>query len=142
MPLLSDIEIAEDRAFANDNMPDTCLIERVSATTGAVFDQETGQYDLAATRTTVYTGRCRVQIRADINTNLVEPIELERQWGYLTSTLQLPIVGSENIRNDDVATIVTCKYDDALVGREFNLEAPTYKSHATVRRFRLREPIR
>jgi hypothetical protein len=142
--LLSPEEIAADRALAVENMPDTVRIERVRAGRGA-FNEDTGQYDNDdpdAPRDLIYEGPCKIQIRADINSNIVEPIEVEREWGYQTSTLAVPIEGTGGVRPDDVATILTSAYDPALPGREFNIHTSFHKSIATSRRFKLREPVR
>lgn len=141
MGLLTPEEIAADRALAEENLTDTCLIERAPAGRGT-FDEETGQYTQAADRALIYEGPCKVQIRADINSNIVEPVEVEREWGYETSTLAVPIAGTEDVRPDDICTILTSQYDPALPGRVFNVHTSFHKSIATTRRFKLREPVR
>lgn len=142
--LLTDAEIAEDRAMAEANLPDTCKIERVRVGRGA-FDETTGQYandEPDSPRDLIYEGPCKVQIRADINSNIVEPIEVEREWGYETSTLKVPISGTTGVRPDDVCTILTSRYDPALPGRVFNVHTTDHKSLASTRRFKLREAVR
>jgi hypothetical protein len=149
--LLSPEEIAQDRAMAVANMTDTVRIERVRAGRGA-FNESTGQYandNPDAARDLIYEGPCKIQIRADINSNIVEPIEVEREWGYETSTLAVPIetpAGAQGdtgkVRPDDIATMLTSQYDPALPGRVFNIHTSFHKSIATSRRFKLREPVR
>jgi hypothetical protein len=127
--LISDAEVQADRAFANAQLVDRCRIVRPGASGSGTFNETTGQYDNPASAVVVYEGPCRWQIRADINTNIVEPQELEREWAYQTSTLQLP-------------TCLAARYDDALVGRVFNIQAAQHKSMASTRRFRAREVVR
>jgi hypothetical protein len=147
--LISDAEVQADRAFAVSQLTDRCRIERFPAIDAgdAVFNETTGQYDpptnpLADDPVVIYEGPCRWQIRADINTNVVEPQELEREWAYQTSTLQLPVEGSGGIRTNDVVTCTDAHYDPTLVGRVFNIQAAQHKSMASTRRFRVREAIR
>lgn len=154
--LLSDREVAESRAMAQREMLDTCRIVRYPATgSGGVLDEDTGQYpeqskDIPADATTVYEGPCRIQIRSDINANIVEPQELEREWAYQTSTLQLPVDdddrivagASKDVESNDVCVYLTSRYDPSLPGRLFNVQATTHKSMSSVRRFRIREATR
>jgi hypothetical protein len=126
--LISDAEVQADRAFAVSQLTDRCRIERFPA-----IDDDP---------VVIYEGPCRWQIRADINTNVVEPQELEREWAYQTSTLQLPVEGSGGIRTNDVVTCTDAHYDPTLVGRVFNIQAAQHKSMASTRRFRVREAIR
>jgi hypothetical protein len=59
------------------------------------FNETTGQYanDDPPLEDVIYQGPCKFQIRADINANIVEPVEVEREWAYQTSTLLDPIDG-------------------------------------------------
>lgn len=149
--LLSPEEIASDRAMAEANLTDWILVERAKVGRG-VFDESTGQYandDPDAPKDPIYEGPAKIQIRADINANIVEPLEVEREWGYQTSTLKTPIVGAGDstgsavdIRPDDICTVVTAPYDPALVGRVFNIHTADHKSLASTRRFKLREAVR
>jgi hypothetical protein len=140
--LISDAEIEADRAFANEQLTDQCRIVRPGASGSGTFNETTLQYDTPAADVVVYEGPCRWQIKVDVNTNLVEPQELEREWAYQTSTLQLPVAGSEAVRSNDVATCVYARFDDALVGRVFNVQSVQRKSMAVTRKFRVREVIR
>lgn len=149
MVLISDAEVVADRAFAEAQLVDQCRVERWPAIDAgdAVFDEDTGQYAPPTDPTAddplvIYEGPCRWQIRADINTNVVEPQELEREWAYQTSTLQLPISGSGGIRSNDVVTCTDAHYDPTLIGRVFNIQAAQHKSMASTRRFRVREAVR
>lgn len=146
MNLLSPAEIAEDRLTAEANMPDWVRVTKPGSGK-PVRDEETGQITYPGS-VVVYEGRCRVQIKADINSNLVETTAGDREETYLTSTLQTPITrvdqdGTGNpgdIRPDNVATLIRCLNDPAIEGSEFNIQGGlSHKSHATHRRFRLRE---
>lgn len=153
MALLSDREVNESRAMAQREMQDTCRIYRYPApAAGGALDEETGQYpqqttDIPAGAVVVYEGPCRIQIRSDINANIVEPQELDREWAYQTSTLQLPVDyderivagASKDVMTKDVCVYLTARYDPALPGRIFNMNATTHKSQSSVRRFRIRE---
>jgi hypothetical protein len=118
---------------------DTCEITRPGEG-DPVFDEETGQYTYPDP-VVVYTGPCRLQVKVDINSNVVETTAGEREWTYLTATLQLPYVGSEDIRPDNVAKILTSAHDDTLPGRLYNVQGIYHKSDATHRRYRVREVI-
>lgn len=156
MALLSDRDIAEGRALAQNELRDTCRIVRYPApAAGGVLDETTGQYPgqtqgIPTGATVIYEGPCRIQIRSDINANIVEPQELEREWAYQTSTLQLPIDAddrivtgaSKEVRSNDVCEYLSSVYDPSLPGRLFNVQATTHKSVSAVRRFRIREATR
>lgn len=147
MNLLSGTEIAEDRLTAEANMPDWCRITRPgdgppvrNEETGAMTDPE---------RVVVYEGRCRLQVKADINSNVVETTAGDREWTYLTATLQVPIFRVDadgsgetgDVRPDDVAVLIRAPHDPSHEGREFNVQGMTNKTVATHRRFRVREVI-
>lgn len=161
--LLTAQEIAEDRAIAAAQMIDVCRITAPGAGGKGAFNETTLQYATPA-RVIVYgpgavdldtgdpivgdtprgrailAGKYRIQVRSDINSNAVEAVVAEHEWTYRTATLQLPILGTEHLQSDYVLEIVTCTYDEALVGRVFNMQAETKgKTHATHRRFRIRE---
>lgn len=156
--LLSDREITAGRLLAQGEMVDTCRIVRVpNVGQSGDLDEDTLQYpsqsvslDDLTDDDTVYEGPCRVQIRSDVNANIVEPQELEREWAYQTSTLQLPIGADARIvrgasgavQSNDVALILTSRYDPALPGRAFNVQAAQHKSTASHRKFRIREATR
>lgn len=131
--------MARGKAAAEAIMSDTCTITKPGVG-DPVFDEETGQYAYPA-RVVVYTGICRLQVKADINSNVVETTAGEREWTYLTAQLQLPVEGSEDVRVDHVCTITAAPYDSTLVGREFNIQGTYHKSQPNYRRFRLREVV-
>jgi hypothetical protein len=146
--------LAEGRAEMESLMLATCRITRPAEpgdpeyVDTSTIDEATGQYP-AAGRVVVYgpdvpagnDGRCRIQVKADINSNVVETTAGEREWTYLTMTLQLPIAGSEAVRPDNICELLTSPEDTSLEGRLLNIQGMYHKSAATHRRFRVREVI-
>lgn len=119
---------------------DTCVITGPPVTK-PVLDRNTGQMT-DPPRVEVYRGPCRLQVKADINSNVVETTAGDREWTYLTASLQVPICGTDAIRQDHVAEMLTVAHDSTLVGRLFNIQGlGQHKSDATHRRFRVRELI-
>lgn len=99
------------RAEAEAAMPDTCTITRSSG--APVFDPVTGTYTAAGT-SNIYTGRCRVQAKADeVVAAGDQPVTLRR------FTASLPVATS-GIEVDDLLT-VTDSADADLVGLEFRV---------------------
>lgn len=134
------------RAAIEALMVDTCMVSRPGEGIPS-WNEDTGQYETPE-RVPVYVGPCRLQVRADINSNLVETTAGDRESTYLTATLILPITvppegfgSSADIRPDDVATYLTAQDDPTMVDREFNVQGLHHKSQATARRFRVREVI-
>lgn len=150
-PAMLDRAIMRGRSAMSGLYTDVCTIERVEEVALGSMD-ENMQY-AAPVRAVVYHGPCRMQVKADINSNVVETTAGDREWTYLTSQLQLPVEASEVswfdelvgdpalVAVDDVVTWDVCAYDSSLVGREFNLAGPYHKSHPVYRRFRVREPV-
>lgn len=149
MPTAADIgaTLNEGRAEMESLMQDRCRITKPGVGKGP-FNETTGQYD-PPDPIVVYVGRCRLQVKADINSNVVETTAGDREATYLTGTLQVPIyqvdddgVGTTGaVRPDNVAEMLTCVHDSTMVGRLFNVQGTHHKSHATHRRFRVREVI-
>lgn len=155
-PLLSAADVAFGRALAEAHFEDTCEITKPGVGKGP-FNEETGQYDPPpriviygpgavdengnpVTDDDILAGRCRIQVRSDINA--VEAVVGEHEWTYRTGTLQLPINGTAHIKPDYIARHLTCPYDSSLVGRLYNMQAETKgKTHATHRRYRIREVL-
>jgi hypothetical protein len=109
---------------------DTCKIERK---TGMAEDLNTGVG--TPTYTLLYTGACRFQAAA---ANWAGPSEVAEAALRLASfELQLPVVGTEDLRIDDRVTVLTCLNDVDLVGRVFSLTGISRKSHATTRKLPL-----
>lgn len=140
--LIDDLDdaLAEARADIADLMTDTCRIT-VRGTGGqGTFNEATGKYDNPGAPVVVYEGICRWQIRADINSNVVEPVVAEREWTYQTSTLELPVLASVPAdRPDVIAVCLTARYDPSLVGRTFGVLGGHHKSQAHSRRLRIKE---
>lgn len=137
--------LAEGRAYIGELMQDTVRITRPATEDDPewvpqVLDPDTGQYP-AQGRVVVYEGECRMQVKSDINSNVVETTAGEREWTYLTAQLQVPIEGTLAIRVDNVAQVLTCPGDTDLVDRLFNVTGTYHKSQAAYRRFRVREVI-
>lgn len=118
---------------------DSCRITK-PGTGPTGFDEATGQ-NTPPPRVTVYEGPCRIQVKSDINSNVVETTSGEHEFTYLTATLQLPIAGTELVRPDNISEILACVDDPTMVGRLWNVQGVYHKSQATHRRFRIREVI-
>jgi hypothetical protein len=116
-------------------MTSTCTITRPGIGKGE-FNDETGQYDDEPARITVYTGKCRIQIKSSGATGASsgERVTITQQ-----SEWQGPITGTENVSVDDVIHIDTCPTDSALAGREFTVAGRNEKTHATSRRLPVSE---
>lgn len=140
---------------------DTCRITKSGGPKGE-FDEATMKYDEPA-RIVVYgpgavdddgnpvtgdlaprilAGKCRVQVRSDINANAVEAVVGEHEWTYRTAELQLPTTGTDAIQSEYVVEILTCMFNPDLVGSVFAMQTETKgKSHGVYRRYRIRELI-
>lgn len=142
---LESVLAAGREAFA-DLLTDTCRITKPGVGKGP-FNEGTGQYDAPAP-VVVYEGPCRIQVKADINSNVVETTAGEREWTYLTAQLQLPVdnpagaVGSVNdVDVDNVAEILAAPHSPTLVGSLFNIQGTYHKSQAVYTRYRVRELV-
>lgn len=133
--------LARGRRAAESLMVDTCTIKRPDpeAEPGQM-DPDTMQYP-ATDLITVYTGPCRVQVRA-VTATPKDVTVGERVGGEQTSELQLPVVGSEDVAVNDVVTIVTAANDASMVGRTYTVTGRHEKTHATARRLALTEGVR
>ena len=145
---MSDISsvLAAGQAAFDDLLTDTCKITKAGKGKGP-FNETTLKYD-PPPRITVYEGPCRIQVKADINSNVVETTAGEREWTYLTAQLQLPVATPDgatgsvtDVDVDNVAEILTAPYSPQMVGREFNIQGTYYKSHAVYARYRVRENV-
>lgn len=118
-----------------------------------VLDRATGKYPPQG-RVTVYQGPCRMQVKADINSNVVQTTAGEHEFTYLTDQLQLPVTRAEalaidpdvigdpgDVETDNVVDYLSAPYDESLVGRQLQIAGPYRKSHAVYRRFRVKEPV-
>jgi hypothetical protein len=148
--LISPAEVAQDRAMAESEMIDRCRITRAADTRGA-FNEATGQYDTPAP-VVVYEGRCRVQVRADINSNAVEAAVGDHEWTYRTATLELPVAAGNDATGrpdvgdpsqvvpDCVTELLESPLDPSRVGRRLVVTAETKnKTLASCRKFATRE---
>lgn len=113
-----------------------------------VRDEVTGQY-IDPPRVVVYEGPCRIQVKADINSNVVEATAGEREWTYLTAQLQLPIatppgaIGSvDGIDVDHILEVLTAPHSPTLVGTQFNIQGTYHKSQAVYGRYRVKEVVK
>lgn len=107
-------------------MESSCTIRR---RTGFSTDPVTGVE--TANWVFVYSGKCRLRypfVRPQ--QALADGQQLARQRGILS----LPIVGSEGVLTDDVATIDVNPLDAGVVGQTFRVEGPFTETHATSRR--------
>lgn len=153
--IITAADVAEFQAQAEAEMQDTCRIT-IPGEGPRVLDEETGQY-VDPARIIIYgpgavdpttgdplpeqSGKCRLQVKADINSNVVETTAGEREWTYLTAQLQVPVAGTGHIPIDAVAEMLTAAFDDSLPGRKFNIQGTYHKSKPVIRRFRVREAV-
>lgn len=142
------IELAEGRAAWLALATDTCRITKPAAGGKGPINEDTGQYDQRPAPVVVYEGPCRMQIRADMNANIVEVTAGDREWPYQTSTLAIPIDAPPgaagdpaDVRVDHTVTYLTCPADPGMVDRQFQIRAIMRKSHATSRRMRVTELV-
>ena len=115
------------RAQAESRMCDTCKVERQSGTT--LYDNGSE----SPTYTTLYTGKCRVQIRGTTTAQSIRDVG-DQQVSVLSTEVQFPVVGSEGFEVRDRVTMLTAASDADLVGRVFRISQPASKSEATARR--------
>lgn len=159
-PLLSVRDVQFGRELAEAHFIDTCQITVDGTGETGPINEETGQYDdpprrvvygpgatteagVPITDPEVLSGKCRIQVRSDINANAVEAVIGEHEFTYRTATLQLPIAGTADVRPDSIAVLLSCPLDPSLEGAEFNVQAETKgKTHATHRRYRIREVVK
>ena len=128
--------MARGRRAAEALMVDAGAITRAGTASGPV-DEATGQYP-AATRTSVYEGRCRLQIRGMGSSTTRE--SGGEQWVVDQTILQLPVVGSEDVRIGDRFEMVQSASDPAQTGRLYDITRRlSDKTHATKREFLLTE---
>lgn len=114
------------RAAAEALMVDTCTITRADGT--ETTDPGTGIVTPGGS--TIYTGPCRVQVRALVAQS-PEAGEVQLSVGQVEMQIPMAVTG---VRTGDVATILTAALDPDLVGRRFRVSVPAHKTHATARR--------
>ena len=139
--LISDGRIAFDAL-----MTDACIITKPGVGP-AVINEATGAYTYPA-RVPVYAGPCRIQVKADINSNVVETNAGDREWTYLTAQLQLSVrtppgaTGSvDAVDVDHICEVTAAPHSPSLVGALFNIQGTYHKSQAVYQRFRVHEVV-
>jgi hypothetical protein len=126
--------LAAGRAFLEQALTDTCLIEREDQslqTTDPVTGNVTKHYD------TVYEGRCEVKQGGGTPAGQQSVAEANIRVG--SWDLKLPVDDSPGLRPDDKVTITACPADAELVGRVFWLTNEAHASHKTTRRLPMSE---
>lgn len=107
------LSLAFVRRRATANMGSTCKIERVNPPT---FDETDLSAD-AGSRTTVYTGVCRIWEATSSGVVMVGEEEIPIQ----TTQLSIPWDTESTPQRDDEVEILTSYTDDQLVGRRFRI---------------------
>lgn len=110
-------------------MLDECTITRPGEGE-RTWNEGTGQYD-PLPPTTVYAGKCKVQTR-DVQVATADVAGREA-W-IVEWRLDLPVVGSEGVRQGDTAEVTASALDVALVGRKFVVSGPHLGTAKTARR--------
>ena len=117
--------LARGRAAAEVGMVDACTIRRV---TGSTVDDNTGI--ITPTRSTVYSGRCRVQQQAAS----AQGTEVGEDYQLLVRLeVQVPM-SVTGVQVGDEVTITASEHDPDLVGQVFLVRELFGKTHATARR--------
>lgn len=120
------------RAAAEQIMVDACTITRLATST---TDPETGH--VTQTRTTVYSGQCRISI----NSKNARPQDIGEDTLFIFRVqLQIPIAAT-GVIPDDVATITASVYDPELVGKAFVVRELAHGTHITSRRLMVEEVV-
>lgn len=115
------------RKQAEALMDSTCVIVRAAG--ADTVDPSTGAI-VPGTPSIIYSGKCRLRVmtaraRGDV-------VAAGQQVAVEMPILSLPVVGSEGVRANDVATVTT-PLDAAIVVAR--VVAPNVQTHATARRF-------
>lgn len=110
-------------------MVDTCTIRRV---TGEAMNATT--LVMEPTYSTVYTGRCRVQLNDGAP---MRPDAGEHRGTLMRTVVQIPVTVTA-VRVDDIVTI-SLSEDSDLPGRTFRVAAMFHKTHASARRLECEE---
>lgn len=126
--------LAAGRAFLEQALTDTCLIERADPSL-EVTDLVTGV--VTKTYATVYEGRCEVKQGGGSPAGQVEVGEAAQRIGSFD--LKLPVVDSPGLLTDDRVTVTACLFDTELIGRTFFLTSESHASHKTTRRLSMSE---
>ena len=125
---------AVGRLAAEGRMVDACTITR-AGTGDTTFDPNTGTYTDAAD-STIYTGRCEVQVSDGLNAQTTEA------GGQVVTDLRVTVkvpMSVEGVAVDDVVTITASELDPDLVGKTYRVLGTFAKSFATARRLQVEE---
>lgn len=125
------ILVAAGRARAESIMADSCAITR---TTTTFTNPETGQQ--TKTSTTVYTGKCRIQMQVPGSASPSQPGEAYLLMLGLTVQVPISVTGVEP---GDIVTVTAASMDPELVGRRFTVKDLGHASHKTSRRLGVQE---
>lgn len=127
--------LARGRAFAEGGFVDTCLIQRPAGPPATNPSDGTVTKPMA----TVYSGRCRFQQAA---APWAGPATVGQAGiGLSAQEVQLPVVGSEDIRKDDIVICTSCVHDADLVEKRFTVQGTHHATHKTTRRIPVQEII-
>ena len=124
------------RAEAESMMRDACTVSRASDAP-PVFNDETGLYE-PATGSTVYSGRCQVQL-VDVLPQVA--VSGEADVSSQRAIVKLPVDGSEGVKIGDVVVITAATLDADLLGRSYVVRGLHHKSFATARRLQCEEVV-
>ena len=113
------------RKQAEALMESTCVITRSA---GETVDHSTGA-TVPATTTTIYTGKCRLRMPDNRSNDVTAAAQM---IAVQSPVLSLPVVGSEEVRTNDVA-VVSSPLDAATV--TVRITGLDVQTHATARRF-------
>jgi hypothetical protein len=141
--------LAEGRAAFLVIATDTVLVTRADPTAPLPPLNPDGTRP-PRTQKTVYQGPGRIQVRSDVNSNVVD-VSIGGQSvenSYQTATVQIPVetpagaTGSTaNVRVDDTVKMISSTHDPELNNRLWQVRALGNKSHATSRRIRVTEAV-
>lgn len=117
--------LARGQAAAEAGMVDACIIRRKTgeSTSGGV---------VSPTYSTIYTGKCRVQVKPDAESGQSQNVG-EAHLVVERHQVQLPIAVT-GLQEGDRITITTSAFDPDLVGRVYAVRDVLRKSHPTSRR--------
>lgn len=120
--------LAEARAEMVALMSDSCSIGHPSGSTLDDDGRSTSTY------LTLYSGRCRVQMRG--TTSALSTREIgDQQVAVMTVELQVPVDETAGAAIRDLVTVLDAEFDPDLIGRTFRIASLMHKTHATARRF-------
>lgn len=125
--------LARGRRAAENLMVDECTVTRPGSG-DPVWNETSMGYD-PPPPTTVYAGRCRVQLSAAMANT---PEAGERVLVVQRATVSVP-VDVTGIAVGDTVTITAAAHDPDLVGSTYRVRSLFAKTHATARRLEVEE---